>query len=160
MGEWGTRPPCRKSEGTPSPRVPAPLHPWFSSRNRVRHVGLTVNCGAGASRKRSLTCLVRDRKGKKVAHTRLPSVGFRSWSRFLAVSLQVTWIVNPTAGLLPESCYQFCCLVNRGAMGVNSLPKTVTRQRRSCDLNLGRSASESSMLTIRVPSHPVRHAIK
>ena len=27
---------------------------------------------------------------KKVAHTRLPSVGFRSLSRFLAVSLQVT----------------------------------------------------------------------
>jgi len=27
---------------------------------------------------------------KKVAHTRLPSVGFQSWSRFLAVSLQVT----------------------------------------------------------------------
>jgi len=26
----------------------------------------------------------------KVAHTRLPSVGFRSSSRFLAVSLQVT----------------------------------------------------------------------
>ena len=25
--------------------------------------------------------------------------------------------------------YQFCCLVNRGTMGVNSLPKTVTRQR-------------------------------
>jgi len=30
--------------------------------------------------------------------------------------------------------YQFCCLVNRGTMGVNSLPKTVTRQRRGCDL--------------------------
>ena len=30
-------------------------------------------------------------KGQKVAHTRLPSIGFRSWSRFLAVSLQVTW---------------------------------------------------------------------
>jgi len=28
--------------------------------------------------------------GSRVAHTRLPSVGFRSWSRFLAVSLQVT----------------------------------------------------------------------
>ena len=28
-----------------------------------------------------------------------------------------------------EGCYQFCCLVNRGTMGVNSLPKTVTRQR-------------------------------
>jgi len=34
----------------------------------------------------------------KVAHTRLPSVGFRSWSRFLAVSLQVTWVINPAAG--------------------------------------------------------------
>jgi len=34
-----------------------------------------------------------------------------------------------------EGCYQFCCLVNRGTMGVNSLPKTVTRQRRDCDLN-------------------------
>ena len=35
---------------------------------------------------------------KKVAHARLPSVGFRSWSRFFAVSLQVTWVINPTAG--------------------------------------------------------------
>ena len=34
----------------------------------------------------------------KVAHTRLPSVGFRSWSRFLAVSLQVTWVINPAIG--------------------------------------------------------------
>ena len=30
-------------------------------------------------------------------------------------------------------------------MGVNSLPKTVTRQRRGCDLNPGPSAPESSM---------------
>jgi len=28
-------------------------------------------------------------------------------------------------------------LLNRGIMGVNSLPKTVTRQRRGCDLNPG-----------------------
>ena len=34
-------------------------------------------------------------------------------------------------------------------MGVNSLPKTVTRQRRDCDLNLGPSAPESSTLTTR-----------
>ena len=47
-----------------------------------------------------------------------------------------------------------CCLVNRGTMGVNSLPKTVTRQRRDCDLNPGRSAPESSTLTTRLPSHP------
>jgi len=38
-------------------------------------------------------------------------------------------------------------------MGVNSLPKTVTRQRRGCDLNPGPSAPESSMLTTRLPSH-------
>ena len=34
----------------------------------------------------------------KVANTWLPSVGFRSWSRFLAVSLQVTWVTNPAVG--------------------------------------------------------------
>jgi len=32
-------------------------------------------------------------------------------------------------------------------MGVNSLPKTVTRQRRGCYLNPGTSAPESSTLT-------------
>jgi len=53
-----------------------------------------------------------------------------------------------------EGCYQFCCLVNRGTIGVNSLPKTVTRQRRGCDLNPGPSAPESSTLTTRLPSHP------
>ena len=35
---------------------------------------------------------------KKVACTRLQSVGFQSWSQFLAVSLQVMWVINPTAG--------------------------------------------------------------
>jgi len=39
-------------------------------------------------------------------------------------------------------------------MGVNSLPKTATRQRRGCDLNPGPSAPESSPLTTRLPSHP------
>jgi len=42
-------------------------------------------------------------------------------------------------------------------MGVNSLPKTVTRQRRDCDLNPGPSAPESSTLTTRLPSHPMIH---
>jgi len=37
---------------------------------------------------------------------------------------------------------------------VNSLPKTVTRQRRGCDLNPGPSVPESSTLTTRLPSHP------
>ena len=35
---------------------------------------------------------------KNVTHTRLPSVGFRSWSRCLAVSLQVMWVINPAVG--------------------------------------------------------------
>ena len=32
---------------------------------------------------------------------------------------------------------------------MNSLPRTVTRQRRGCDLNPGRTAPESSTLTTR-----------
>ena len=40
-------------------------------------------------------------------------------------------------------------------MGANSLPKTVTRQRRNCDLNPGPSAPESSKLTTRLLSHPL-----
>ena len=35
------------------------------------------------------------------------------------------------------------------------LLKTVTRQRHGCDLNPGPSALESSMLTTRLPSHPL-----
>ena len=34
-------------------------------------------------------------KKDKVAHTWLPSIGFQSWSWLLAVSLQVTWVINP-----------------------------------------------------------------
>jgi len=38
-------------------------------------------------------------------------------------------------------------------MGANSLPKTITRQRRGCDLNPDPSAHESSTLTTQLPSH-------
>ena len=41
---------------------------------------------------------VRQCQEVKADRTRLPSVGFRSWSRFLAVSLHVTWVVNPAVG--------------------------------------------------------------
>ena len=34
---------------------------------------------------------------------------------------------------------------------MNSLPKTVTKQRRDCNLNPGPSAPESSTLTTRLP---------
>jgi len=40
-------------------------------------------------------------------------------------------------------------------MSVNSLPQTVTRQRRGCDLSP--SAPESSTLTTRLPSQPRKH---
>ena len=38
-------------------------------------------------------------------------------------------------------------------MGVNILPKTDTRQRCNCNLNPGHSATESSMLTTRLPHY-------
>jgi len=41
-------------------------------------------------------------------------------------------------------------------MGVNSLPKTVTRQRRGCNLNPGPTAPESSMLSTRLLSDPLQ----
>ena len=49
-------------------------------------------------------------------------------------------------GLLPVSLLG----EQRTEMGVNSLRKTVTRQRRDCDLNPGPSAPESSTLTTRL----------
>jgi len=103
-------------------------------------------------------------KKVKVAHTWLPIIVFQSWSQFLAVSLQVTWVINPVVGChyfppgpqLPSQPLRelipFRCFVNWGTMGVNSLPKTATRQHRSCDLNTGPSAPESSMLTTQLPS--------
>ena len=36
--------------------------------------------------------------GKKGSPYWLLNVGFRSWSRFLAVSLQVMWVINPLVG--------------------------------------------------------------
>ena len=37
---------------------------------------------------------------------------------------------------------------------MNSLLKTVTRQRRDCDLNSGSSAPKSNTLTTRLPTEP------
>jgi len=81
------------------------------------------------------------------------------------------WVINLAVGchyFLPglkytrnryEGCYQFCCLVNRGTMGVNSLPRTVTRQRCGCDLNPGPSASELNTLTTQLLGHPANFSI-
>jgi len=40
-------------------------------------------------------CAIKD---KGSPYSRLPSVGFRRWSRFFAVSLRVTWVINPAVG--------------------------------------------------------------
>jgi len=71
------------------------------------HVPPTVNFVLDGQ-KRELHCVLqRESKKKqdakllpmkKVAHTRLPSIGFWSWSRFLAVSLQVMWVINLAVG--------------------------------------------------------------
>ena len=43
---------------------------------------------------------------------------------------------------------------------MNSLPKTVTRQRSDCDLNPRfESAPEFSTLTTRLPSHPICYVL-
>ena len=49
----------------------------------------------------------------KVAHTRVPSVGFRRWSRCFAVSLQVTWVINSAVGpQLPSQPLRWLLLVS------------------------------------------------
>ena len=83
--------------------------------------------------------------GKKVAHTRLPSVGFRSWSRFLAVSLQVTRIINPTVG-----CHYFPPGLQLPPQPLRGLLLTEVEARKTCKgdrsdhwkpLELGRQTS-------------------
>ena len=105
-------------------------------------------------------------KKVKVAHTRLPSVGFRSWSRFLTVSMQVTWVINPAV-----CCYYFppglqlppphnpwlLPILLLGEQRHNGCKQfawdcypTASRLR----FEPGLSAPESSTLTTRLPSHP------
>ena len=67
---------------------------------------------------------------------------------------------RPVVTIATLNCYLFRCLVEGGTMGVNSLPKTVTRQRRACDLNPGPTAPESSALTTRLSSHPETGGVK
>jgi len=61
---------------------------------------------------------------------------------------------QPLRGLLPISLLGE--QRHNGCETLNSLPKTVTRQCRDCDLNPGPSAPESSTLTTWLPSHPIK----
>ena len=49
--------------------------------------------------------------------------------------------------------------MNRSTIGVNSLPMTVSRQRRCCDSHPGPTAPESSTLTTRLPSQPAYQCV-
>jgi len=70
--------------------------------SRCRSAYLSLSTSVQVCRSLDDFCCLTTRrwckKGVKVAHSWLPSVGFRSWSRFLAVSLQVTWVINPAVG--------------------------------------------------------------
>ena len=113
--------------------------------------------------------LLHNEKSKKVkvAHTRLPSVGFWSWSRFLAVSLQVTWVINPALG-----CHYFPSgpqLPSQPLRGLLPISLLGEQRHNGCEQfaqDCYPTASwlrseprpfcvESSMLTTRLPSHPV-----
>ena len=59
-----------------------------------------------------------------------------------------------TLATLKRAATSFCCLVNRGTTGVNSLLETVTRQCCDSDLNPGPTVPESSTLTTRLVSRP------
>ena len=118
----------------------------------------------------------RRQRCKNVAHTRLSSVRFRSWSRFFAVSLQVTWVINPAVGchyfppglqlpsqplrgLLPISL-----LGEQRHKGVNSLPKTFTGLRFEpwsfCAWFQHANHSATEPPTMMINSHTIRyHAI-
>jgi len=100
-----------------------PVHLWQSSSvslsgspSDLRWGTRTVSCATQYSHKHVKQILDRDSHKAvlnniillllmagmcptvKVAYTRLPSVGFWSWSWFLSVSLQMTWVINPAVG--------------------------------------------------------------
>ena len=135
------------------------IMPWLTINHKVTYLRI---CGVV---KFSITVFVTNvlLNLKKVADTRLLDTRFPKLIPVLG-SQPAGDVSHKPGGRLPllsarpavtpcnpyEGCYQFCCLVNTGTMGVNSLPKTVTRQRRDCDLKPGPSAPESSTLTTRL----------
>ena len=102
-----------------------------------------------------IVCFV---KKVNVAHTRLPSVGFWSWSRFLAVSLQVTRIINltvdchyfpPGLQLPPQPLWGLLPILLLGKQRHNGCEQFA----QDCYPTASRLRIEPSTLTIRLPSH-------
>jgi len=99
-----------------------------------------------------------------VAHTWLPSIGFQSWSQFLAVSLHMTRVINPAV-----SCHYFPPGLQSPSQTLRGLPPIpllgAQRVWTVCLRLLPDSIAavtwtkaltpEFSMLTTRLPNHPV-----
>jgi len=106
----------------------------------------------GALKDRShVRCALLDSKKVKISRTRLPSVGFRSWSRFLAVSLQVTRVqhANHSATEPPRNSnsmyfdgdvhtYTLCAMLRCASKNTRSvLPVQCSNAQRMCERPLG-----------------------
>ena len=61
--------------------------------------------------------------------------------------------MNPLNFKFLQLCQRFLTIKKRKKTLFTSMPKTVTRQRRGCDLNPGNTAPESNTLTTRLPSY-------
>jgi len=127
---------------------------------------MCVNCSISSLASQIINAIMKWLKGKgkgspySITERRVPElipvlgsqpagdVSYKPGGRLL---LSARPAVTPTT--LKRAANQFCCSVNRGTMSANSLPKSVTRQRRDCDLNPCLSWPESSTLTTRLLSH-------
>ena len=96
---WTVSGGCRKWRRWSSPPDPT-TSSVLCARNLQCQTLASGHDSRGYNHCKLLRCYDRPNYCKKVqvAHTRLPGVGFRSWPRFLAVSLQVTWVINPAVG--------------------------------------------------------------
>jgi len=105
-------------------------------------------------------CTVLQLKKVKVAHTRMPSVGFRCSQPAGEVShkpggrlplLSTRPAVTPAT--LKRAATNFAAWWTEAQKVWTVCPKTVTRQRHGCDLNPGPSMPKSCTLTTRLPSY-------
>ena len=129
----------------------------------------TTNCSTElVQTEPSIFVSVEHNAQEKLAHTRLPSVGFRSWSRFLVLDSQPAgdmshkpddrlWLLSArtavTSATLKRAATNFAACWTEAqwvwTVCLRLLPDSVA----AAIWTQGRSAPESSTLTTRLPSH-------
>ena len=97
---------------------------------------------------------------EKAGHTRLPSLGFQSWSRFLAVSLQVTHTRRLTAGVCHTRLTALCPGLpgwagTRKVKPIWILLKQETMSGSGICWAICKSAPRSRQITTPAPHHSV-----